>query len=381
MQAMQALHQEVGLIPRVADVSALKRPSRAAARGSRRTAIVRAAAPATTPKGTVMDDQVELGKTGIKVNSLAIGAWQWGDASFWGFGSYGNYGEDEIRLAYQGTIDAGLNFIDTAEVYGLGKSEKFIRDFQRETNTNVKIATKFAPLPWRFSEESPVKALKDSLQRLNQQSVELYQIHWPGFPVINSWSNDAFCRGMANCQKMGLAKAVGVSNYNEKRLRRAHGIIEIEQGVPLASDQIQFSLLYRKHEKEGLLRTAKQLGVSVIGYSPLSQGLLTGKYTSGSEKPPGPRGAIFSDDRLNQIDPLISLMRDIGSGHGKTVAQVAINWVICKGVIPIVGAKNYDQAAGAAGALGWRLKPDEMAALDSASERAPTAQGLPFENW
>lgn len=341
---------------------------------------VRSAA-STSTKQPVQDDQVELGKTGVKVNSLAIGAWQWGDVSFWGFDTYGGYGEDEIRKAYQGIVDSGLNFIDTAEVYGRGKSEKFLADFQRETKTDVKIATKYAPLPWRLTQNAPVKALKGSLDRLNQKSVDLYQIHWPGFPIVNSWANDAFCKGLVECQKQGLAKAVGVSNYNVKRLQRAHDVMQDAGGL-LASDQIQYSLLYRKHEKEGLLAKAKELGVSVIAYSPLAQGLLTGKYRAGGKKPGGPRLAIFSDDKLKSLEPLFSLLEDIGSAHGdKSQVQVAINWTICKGAIPIVGVKSYEHAQSAAGALGWRLTPDQVKALDDASENVQVATGLPFENW
>lgn len=347
---------------------------------SRRCLTVNNAA-STSIKQAVQEDQVELGKTGIKVNSLAIGAWQWGDKSFWGYDTYGGYGEDEIRKAYQGIVDSGLNFVDTAEVYGFGKSEKYLGEFQKDTNTSVKIATKFGPLPWRFTSDAPVKALKASLERLDQKSVDLYQIHWPGFPILNAWANDAFCKGLVKCQKQGLAKAVGVSNYNVKRLQRAHDVMKAEGGV-LTSDQVQFSLLYRKHEKEGLLAKAKELGVSVIAYSPLSQGLLTGKYTAGGDKPGGPRLAIFTDDKLEKLAPLIGLMKDIGSGHGgKTPAQVAINWVICKGAIPIVGSKSYEHAQSAAGALGWRLSPDQVSALDAASDSLQIAQGLPFENW
>ncbi|KAL3136261.1 hypothetical protein ABBQ32_007270 [Trebouxia sp. C0010 RCD-2024] len=332
-------------------------------------------------KQAVQDDQVQLGKTGITVNSLAIGAWQWGDISFWGYDTYGGYGEDEIRNAYQGVIDAGLNFVDTAEVYGRGKSEKLLGAFQKSTGTNVKVATKFAPLPWRFGQDAPVKALKASLERMNQKELDLYQIHWPGFPVLNSWANDAFCRGLVDCQKQGLAKAVGVSNYGLSRMQRAHDVMRDAGGL-LASDQVQFSLLYRKHEKEGLLAKAKELGVSVIAYSPLAQGMLTGKYTKNGKKPGGPRFAIFSDDKLERIAPLMSLMSDIGSAHGgKTPAQVAINWTMCKGVIPIVGVKSYEHAEGAAGALGWRLSADQVSALDQASDDLQIATGLPFENW
>lgn len=341
--------------------------------------VVRSAA--ATAERKITDDQVELGKTGIKVSALALGAWSWGDRSFWGYGGYGNYGEDQVRKAYDGIVDNGLNFIDTAEVYGAGKSEKLLQDFQRTTGTNVKIATKYAPLPWRFGKNAPVKALKGSLERLGQSSVDLYQQHWPGFPIVNSWANDNFYEGLAECQKQGLAKAVGVSNHNEKRMKRAFQVMQ-GNGVRLTSNQVQFSLLYRKFEKDGLLAAAKELGISIISYSPLAQGLLSGNYVEGGQKPAGPRTAIFSDSRLRNVAPLISLLRDIGQQRGgKSPAQVAVNWNICKGTIPIVGTKNYEQSQAAAGALGWRLSADEVAALDAASDKTEQSQGLPFESF
>ncbi|KAK9799851.1 hypothetical protein WJX73_010006 [Symbiochloris irregularis] len=342
--------------------------------------VIRCAA-ATAPSKAVVEDQVEIGKSGIMVSSLAIGAWQFGDISFWGYSTYGGYGEDQIRQAYRGIVESGLNFVDTAEVYGRGGSEQFLRDFARQTGKPVKIATKFAPLPWRFGEQNVIKACKGSLERLGLQQMELYQQHWPGFPVVNSWANDAFYRGLAQCQKQGLTKAVGVSNHNEKRLKRAFQVMQ-GNGVRLASNQVQFSLLYRRFEKDGMLEAAKELGVSIIAYSPLTQGLLAGNYKPGGSKPGGPRGALFSDDKLRDVQPLVELLRDIGQSHGKKPAQVAVNWNICKGTIPIVGVKSYQQAVDAAGALGWRLSADEVAALDKESDKSK-AQGLgaPFENW
>ena len=107
-----------------------------------------------------------------------------------------------------------------------------------------------------------------------------------------------------------------------------------------------------------------------------------GKYTPGGNKAGGPRAAMFNDDRLRTVEPLIGLMREVGSAHGKTPAQVAINWTICKGALPIPGAKNARQAQEAAGALGWRLSADEVKALDAASDRMGSdSMGAPFENW
>ncbi|KAK9839785.1 hypothetical protein WJX81_001547 [Elliptochloris bilobata] len=326
--------------------------------------------------------------TGHEVSALGIGAWSWGDRTgYWGWENQGRpdgYGEEENRAAYQALVDAGVTFLDTAEVYGFGKSEELVCDFIRRTpGSSVPfIATKFAPLPWRFTADTVEKALQASLRRLGQSSVGLYQIHWPGFPFINNWATDTFVEGLATVQQAGLAKAVGVSNFRADRMRKAHSILEA-RGVPLASNQVQYSLTYRAPERNGVMAACRELGVTLIAYSPMAQGLLTGKYTPGGTKAAGPRSGLFSDERLAAVQPLLGLMRKVGSEHGgKTCAQVAINWTICKGALPIPGAKNAKQAAEAAGALGWRLTADEVAALDAASDRlGADSMGAPFENW
>jgi aryl-alcohol dehydrogenase-like predicted oxidoreductase len=138
--------------------------------------------------------------------------------------------------------------------------------------------------------------------------------------------------------------------------------------VPLVSNQVQFSLVERRPERSGLLKTCRELGVTVIAYSPLAQGLLTGKYTP-EDPPPGVRGRRFGRGRLARIQPLIGLLREIGDARGgKTPSQVALNWVMRKGALPIPGVKNARQAEDNVGALGWSLTGDEMAALDAASE-------------
>jgi aryl-alcohol dehydrogenase-like predicted oxidoreductase len=138
--------------------------------------------------------------------------------------------------------------------------------------------------------------------------------------------------------------------------------------VPLASNQMEFHLLNRQVERKGLLKLCRELGVTMIAYSPLSKGMLTGKYTP--EMPPaGMRGRMFSRARLAAIQPLIKIMGEFGTAHGgKSCAQVAINWLICKGAVPIPGAKNPRQAQENAGALGWRLSEAEIVTLDEASE-------------
>jgi aryl-alcohol dehydrogenase-like predicted oxidoreductase len=171
---------------------------------------------------------------------------------------------------------------------------------------------------------------------------------------------------LADAVDAGLIKAAGVSNYSVEQTRRAHAALA-EREVALACNQIPFSLLNRQHERDGLLDMCGQLGVTVVAYSPLEMGLLTGKYTPGNP-PPGARNRRYGREWLAQIQPLIGLLREIGRAHGdKTPSQVALNWVMRKGAVPIPGAKNARQAAENAGALGWSLTDDEVTALDTIS--------------
>jgi len=323
-------------------------------------------------------DLVQLGKTDLKVSALGIGAWSWGDRSgYWGYGN--GYDKADTQKAYEATIASGVNFIDTAEVYGFGMSEEFLGEYMRLTTTSPIVATKFAPLPWRFKADDVVSACKDSLRRLQLEKMGLYMIHWPGF-ALQAFSNEAFVDGLAMCKEQGLCDAVGVSNFNAERLLSASEQLG-RRGIVVASNQVQYSLMYRAPETNGVLGACREKGITLVAYSPLAQGILTGKYTK-SNRPTGPRAATFSDARIESVQPLLSLMRDIGTAHGnKTPSQIALNWNICKGTLPIPGAKNVDQLAEAAGALGWRMDDAEVTALDEASSRVLPFPGAPFENW
>ena len=193
--------------------------------------------------------------------------------------------------------------------------------------------------------------------------VDLYQIHWPFPPVsIETWMD-----AMADAVEAGLVRAIGVSNYSAAQMRRAHAALS-RRGVPLASNQVKYSLLHREPERNGLLRACKELNITLIAYGPIAQGLLTGKY-SATNPPPGLRGRGYSKERLSQIQSLVSRLREIGTAHGgKTPSQVALNWLLCRGAVPIPGVKNSRQASENLGALGWRLSDDEVVELDHASE-------------
>ena len=165
----------------------------------------------------------------------------------------------------------------------------------------------------------------------------------------------------------GLTRAIGVSNFNQRQTARAVQRLQAG-GAVLASNQISYSLLNRSPERNGVLACCEALGVTVIAYSPLAMGMLTGKYSE-ENPPPGMRRRRFPAARLRAMAPLTSALRRIGGTRGRTPSQVALNWVICKGAIPIPGAKNALQAEENAGALGWRLSADEIAELDEVSAR------------
>ncbi len=313
-----------------------------------------------------MVDLVPLGKTDIRISPLGLGTWQWGDRMMWGYGK--THTDSDIHDAFHVSLQSGVNFFDTAEVYGKGRSEQLLGARLQEARQSPQVAplvvaTKFMPYPWRLWKGVLVSKLRASLVRLGLERVDLYQIHWPFLPVpIEVWAN-----ALADAVEAGLTRAVGVSNYNSAQMLRAHSALA-KRGIPLASNQVEFHLLNRRVEREGLLKLCRELGVTLIAYSPLAKGMLTGKYTP-QTRPPGLRSYLFRRARLSKIQPLIQLLRAIGKAHeGKSPSQVALNWVIGKGAVPIPGAKNAKQAHENAAALGWRLAEAEMAALDAESQ-------------
>lgn len=312
-------------------------------------------------KLTSVQVDIKLGN-GPSVAPLCIGTWAWGDKLFWNYGS--DYDDKQLREAFQAALETGTTFFDTAEVYGFGQSEEFLGQFMQQTDKPVQIATKFGPAPWRFTSQSVADALTASLKRLRLDRVTLYQVHWPFSFLL---SQETLINALADEVKRGRIEAVGVSNYSAEQMQQAHQILA-DRGVKLASNQVRYSLITRQIESNGIFDTAGRLGVTILAYSPLAQGLLTGKYTpDSSEKPTGARrlDTRFSKEGLQKIAPIISLMREFGEKHDRTIAQVALNWLIAQGnVVAIAGAKTAAQVRQNAGALGWKLSDDEIAQLE-----------------
>jgi len=292
---------------------------------------------------------------------IGIGTWQWGDQWLWGYG--GNYSASDVQAAFEACLASGHNFFDTAEIYGTGRSERLLGQFAKSAGRPVVIATKFFPFPWRLSKGRLRAALRHSLERLGIERVDLYQIHFPFPPVpIETWME-----ALADAVEAGLVREVGVSNYNPAQLRRAHGALA-KRGVKLASNQVRYSLLDRSPERTGLAALCRELDVRLVAYSPLAQGVLSGKYRP-DNLPPGMRKRRYGPRYLARVQSLLALLHERGEAHdGKTPGQVALNWLIGKGALPIPGVKNARQADENLGAAGWQLTEAELSALDAASD-------------
>ncbi|KAL5791674.1 hypothetical protein ACOSP7_000268 [Xanthoceras sorbifolium] len=352
--------------------------------GYRRVSTIRAVASEDFATVKTGEEKVKLGGSDLKVTRVGIGAWSWGDNSYWNNFEWDDRKMKAAKAAFDTSIDNGITLFDTAEVYGstlsLGavNSEtllgRFIRERkERDPKVEVAVATKFAALPWRLGRQSVLTALKGSLCRLGLSSVELYQLHWPGV-----WGNEGYIDGLGDAVEQGLVKAVGVSNYSEKRLRDAYEKLK-KRGIPLASNQVNYSLINRAPEENGVKATCDELGITLIAYSPIAQGALTGKYTP-ENTPTGPRGRIYTREFLAKLQPLLNRINKIGEGYNKTPTQVVLNWLIAQeNVVPIPGAKTAKQAAEFAGAVGWRLTDEQVNELRSLASEIQPVIGFPVE--
>ncbi len=337
-------------------------------------------------------EQRKLGASELVVPALGIGTWSWGDTRFWGYGQ--SHTRDDVFQAYRTCLDAGLNFFDTAAIYGDGESESLLGECRRVDGRPIIIASKFAAPPLgspstRFSAQTLLKALDSSLQRLGVERIDLYQIHMP--PPAHKLG--ALMDALADTVRAGKVRAVGVSNFTASLMRQAHAALS-RHGITLASNQVHYSLLHRYPETNGVFDACRELDVTLIAYSPLEQGVLSGKYRTGTASRPftqrllrsvggrldpfgDTKGSIPAVQRLfsgyrtlqrEKLEPLFVVLEEIAHVHEKTMAQVALNWLLTKDpcILPIPGAKNARQAGENAGVLGWRLTEEEQACISQA---------------
>jgi aryl-alcohol dehydrogenase-like predicted oxidoreductase len=302
------------------------------------------------------------------VSRLGIGAMTWGDAR--GLARFhpaklaygGAEGYDEEKRALEASLTAGVTLFDTAAMYSVGASERRLGELAR--GSEAQIATKFPPGLRSTTEDMP-RALEESLARLGRRTIDLYQHHFPSDRV----DIPRLMNHMADAVAAGKVRAVGVSNYSAGQMRLAHEVLA-QRGVPLASNQVEYSLLHRQPETNGVLAACRELGVTLIAYQPLAGGALTGKYAAG-ERPRGLRRFMmgyFRGDAQAAIAPVVALLREIGARYGMSPAQVAIRWLMEQdNVLPIPGAKNGRQASANAQALLFSLTADEVEALSQAT--------------
>lgn len=306
--------------------------------------------------------------TPITLPPMGCGTWAWGNRLLW---DYQESMDGELNAVFNHCVSAGVTLFDSGDSYGTGKlsgqSEKllgqFYRDYEGENKDKICLATKIAPYPWRLTQQSAIAAGTASAQRLG--TLNLVQLHWSTanyFP----YQEGVMLDGLAELCRQNTADGLGLSNFGPKRLRRAHKRLS-EQGVKIQTLQVQYSLLSTYPVTQlGLKEVCDELDIQLIAYSPLALGLLTGKYKTKDDLPKGLRKFALGQ-MIGGVQPLLDCLSAIATERNKTMAQTALNWCICKGTLPIPGAKNLFQAQQNTGALGWHLNDAEVTELDKAS--------------
>jgi len=296
--------------------------------------------------------------TTTRISRIGLGAWQFGSAE-WGYGR--DYAEQEARAIVRRAVELGVTLFDTAEIYGFGRSERILGAAIGEDRESVFLATKLFPLlPVAPVVEQRAVA---SANRLGTRRLDLYQVHQPN-PVVR---DGTIMRGMRALQRVGLVSEVGVSNYSLDRWRAAEHAL----GSRVLSNQVRYSLVDRSPEQY-LLPFAESTGHIVIAYSPLAQGLLSGKYDRDHRPANRLRASnpLFLPENLDRAGDLIATLREVADAHGATPAQIALAWVIHNpAVVAIPGASSVGQLESNVAAAGIDLTEDEYQALHAAAVR------------
>lgn len=313
-----------------------------------------------------MSQLKKLGNSDLEITSLGVGAWAIGGAG-WEFG-WGEQDDNDSIAAIRAAIDAGINWIDTAAVYGLGHSEEMVAKALEGISNRPYVFTKCERrwgqdrkiLP-SLKADSVRQECEDSLRRLKVDTIDLYQVHWPqpDEDIEEGWTE------LAKLKEKGKVRWIGVSNFSVEQMKRAMKI------APITSLQPPYSLLVRNAEQD-LLPFARQNNIGVIVYSPMRAGLLTGKMTKerALNLPADDwrsRNPDFKEPKLSQNLQLVELLREIGSRHGRTPGEVALAWTLLNPAVTaaIVGVRRADQVPGVTGALTFRLSDSEASQIES----------------
>jgi aryl-alcohol dehydrogenase-like predicted oxidoreductase len=309
-----------------------------------------------------------LGQTDIEITPIGSGGNQFTGTR----GMYRVMGPDlsqeQINAIIQAALDGGMTWFDTAEMYGSGQSERALASALKaagKQDNEVVVATKWSPF-FRTAGNIP-RTIDDRSRFLGGYTIDLYMVHQPlGFS-----SREAEMKAMADLVEAGKIRSVGVSNFNVEQMQRAHAALE-RRGLPLAANQVQYSLLQRKIESNGVLDAAKELGVTIIAWMPLASGVLTGKFHREPEqirrKPLARR--MMAQRFIERGRPVINALEEIAAKYHATPAQVALNWLVTfhgETVVAIPGASKAHHAQQNAEAMNFRLRDEDMARLDDIS--------------
>jgi aryl-alcohol dehydrogenase-like predicted oxidoreductase len=302
--------------------------------------------------------------TSTRISRIGLGTWQFGSRE-WGYGQ--GYAGQEAHAIVRRAVELGVTLFDTAEIYGLGRSERILGAALGDDRDSVFLATKLFPLlPLAPVVEQRAVA---SANRLGTRRLGLYQVHQPN-PVIR---DGTIMRGMRALQRVGLVGEVGVSNYSLDRWRAAEQAL----GARVLSNQVRYSLVDRSPERD-LLPFAESTGHLVIAYSPLAQGLLSGRYDRDHRPANRLRAAnpLFLPENLDRAGDLIATLREVADAHAATPAQIALAWVIRgPAVVAIPGASSVGQLESNVAAADIELTEDEYQSLHAAAVRFRPVSG------
>jgi aryl-alcohol dehydrogenase-like predicted oxidoreductase len=313
----------------------------------------------------------KLGNSEVEISPLGLGCWQFSGGKGLVGGFWEPLTQDRVTSIVRVALEGGVNWFDTAEAYGGGNSEDALTGALRQHGVRpgeVVIATKWWPV--LRTARHLLHSIEARLERLGGFPIDLYQIHSP----LSLSGVRAEMAALAKLVKSGKIRTAGVSNYPARMMERAHRYLG-QEGIHLVSNQIHYSLLARKAEVNGVMETAKRLGITIIAYSPLAQGILTGHHHRDPDlihTRPGPRKrmAAFKGRGLEKTRPLVEALAEIGEARGATPGQVALNWLMTfhgKTVVVIPGASRPSQMEENLGAMTFALDGGETARLDHLS--------------
>jgi aryl-alcohol dehydrogenase-like predicted oxidoreductase len=300
----------------------------------------------------------KLPNTDLEITKIGLGAWQFG-TEYWGFGK--NFTEEDCKKAIVKSLEKGINWIDTAWIYGDGFSEEFIGKVLMDIREEILIATKFSGSHARYNDVK--KACEESLRRLKRDYIELYQYHWPNSYV----PLEETARAINELIKEGKIRYFGVSNFSKPLIEELSKYLE----HPIVSNQVRYSLADRSIEKETLPYCTEK-NIAIIAYSPLCQGLLTGKYDKNNLPPEDLRtdSVFFKEPNLSGILNITQKLKEIAKKYNTKPSVIALAWLIKKEkVFAIPGAKNEKQAEENAKALYLELSEEDQKVLDSISSK------------